>query len=185
MEKLKQFILDHWEVILIIGVAILISISFVSCYRNAGTPEIVTVEKVDVANVKTALDSAGFKTNNQQAGAIADKIDKQVSTSKPDFKATVANKEEADKVIKQVAKNDKADVVIKEEKPNATEPDKTDVYYYGIHMEKKHGIGVYTDVNSDGSFGIHIRNDKLIVQVGQKYKDKQLVGRVAYEAFQW
>jgi hypothetical protein len=185
VEKLKRFILDHWEVILIIGVVILISISFVSCYRNAGTPDIVAVEKVDVPNVKAALDSAGFKTSNQQAGAIADKIGKQVSTSKPDFKATVSNKEEADKVIKQVAKNDKADVVIKEEKPSATEPDKTDLYYYGIHMEKKHGIGVYTDVNSDGSFGIHIRNDKLIVQVGQKYKDKQIVGRVAYELYQW
>lgn len=152
--------------------------------KSQQEPQIVKVEKVTNDTVKTALATAGFKLNNADTGRVVDKIEYRVAYTKPDFKATVANEAKADEVIKQVAKKDKADVVVKEEKPNKVNTEQKDLYYYGIHMEKKTGIGMYADAARDGSYGLHVRKDRLVVQVGQKYADKSVTGRVAYELIQ-
>ena len=161
------------------------------------TPAIVPVQKVDIPNVKAAFDSQGFNLTNKEVGAVVDKIEDRVARYPSDFKATVPDEKTADKVIAQVAKKDKADMVIKEEKDKpgntgqssatgtaGTTGDSKDIYYYGIHMEKKTGIGMYADLDKEGSMGLHLRREKLIVEVGQKYVDKSITARVAYELIQ-
>lgn len=176
-------------------IVLLLAIFGVYPYNKGTVPEIVPVEKVDIANVKTGLNATGFKVSNQEAGAIVDKIEHQVATKAPDFKTTVNDEKTADSIIKQVAKNDKADVVIKEEKDkpatnnnaNSTNTGSTqkDIYYYGIHMEKHNAIGVYTDLYKEGSYGIHARRDKTVVEVGRAYNGGDIRARVAYEALQF
>lgn len=169
---------------LVLSLVIILCIVLYSCSRPT-TPQIVSVPSVNTQNVKTALDSAGFKMSNEKAGAIVDKIEKRVASGPADFKATVPNEKKADEVVKQVAKDDKADVVVKEEKPNPTNTEQKDLYYYGIHMEKQaHGYGVYTDLDKDGSYGLHYRNNRLVVEAGKKYKGGSFTGRVAYEIIQ-
>lgn len=154
-------------------------------YQNTKLPVITEVKELTSPNVKTALDSAGFKVTGKEADEIVKETKHRVASGPADYQQSGVTEKQADQKAKEVAKEDSADTVLKEKKPDPKDPNKTDMYYYGIHLEKKHGYGVYADLTKEGSMGIHIRNDRVIVQVGQKYTDKSITARVAYEVIQY
>ena len=191
-------------------IAILLVLNMYMFYKNMhrdDLPEVREIPAVTTDAVKKGIeDGTGKKLSNQEAGEVTDKIQYRVQNTAPDYSTRVSSEKEGDAIAQAKGKAGNADVVLKEKKPakdqvvkdakgnvvqgeniGTTDDGKQDLYYYGISMEKKkHGLGVFTDLDSNGVRGIHYRVDKVVVQVGEKNGNGGgIEGRVAIEAFQW
>lgn len=184
-EERTYMLVRYGKYLLWAAMVLLLIIGAYACYSDRKTPPMQEVKEVKVDTVQDAMSKSGIKVSNEEAGKITDKIISRVSSGTADYTARVKSESEADKVAKDRAKDEKADSIIKEKKTNPQNPAEQDMYYYAIHMEKKNAIGVYTDLTKDGSYGVHIRRDKLVLQVGKKYEDGSIAARVAYELKQW
>lgn len=194
---IREYVNNHRsevEIVLAVIFTVLIAYATYAAYESHKAVPIANIPYVGVDTVKTGLAADKITVNNIEAAHITDKIESAVKKGNPEYAAYVGTEAQGDAVIAKVSKADKADAVLKEKvvipgtAATSTSPavdSKTEIQYYGIHMEKKTAIGIYADVDTSGSAGIHIRREKVVVEVGKKYKDQSVTGRVAWEVAQF
>ena len=166
-------------------------------YHKYINPEVPLIRVSDTTKeeIKDGIGQTGHILSDAEVQAISNEIAARLKKDNPDSSQTFVGtnaQNEADAYGKEEGKTDGADVVITTPpKPSTpltpttgTTPssgDSVTANYYGIHYEKNNAIGVYTDTDRDGSWGISIRHDRFTVAAGKKYKDGSLAVRATYD----
>lgn len=149
-------------------------------------------------SVKNAIkESTGTTLTQSESRDLVKKMD-QAWSKPPQYESEVSSETEADVKAKELAKKDKADTVLKEKektqevsngvvdgKPVQNITEKTTMKYTAVTLDKKNAIGVYSDLDRQGSAGVYYRVDRLTIAVGKKYNDSSIASRLSYDIVQW
>lgn len=158
------------------------------------TPPLINAGDTSPSSMQSASTQAGHALGSGEAGQISNEINDRLEEGKPDATATFTGEDaqqQANNYAQQTGKADGADVVIST--PPTSSPytftstlgNNVTANYYGIHYEKKTAIGVYADVDKDGSIGLSVRHDRAEIDVGKKYKSGSITARVSYEVLRF
>lgn len=146
--------------------------------------EIISANKdLNESNVKNAINEVSpKKVTTEESRQIVTRIEHVVRTEEPtlEYKVkTPAEEVKAKKKVEETATNEKRDVVIGKEKDDG----KT-IQYYGITMERRNALGLYADLDSDGSIGAYYRRDRTTIAVGEKYNGG-ITARISQDIVKW
>ena len=136
-------------------------------------------QELTADTAKNAINEVSTKkVSTKEAANIVTRIEYVTKHAEPTVSYVVRNTTEetkAKKKIEDLAASEKRDVVIPKEKDEGKK-----IEYYGITMERKNAIGIYADLDSDGSAGAYYRRERVTVAVGEKYKGG-ITSRVSYD----
>ena len=175
-KKLFTFLTNHRE--LAIGLAVVAFIWIVGVFvyvsHKKATDEIPVITTVysasdDKLTLYTVLDAAkaNSKTiSNNDANDITRLANRSASTEKPYAHSITTDEAVADNQAKEIAKNSKASMVIKQTAEDAkASNDKVNVHdnnYYVINQERKHAINVgVADVDNSAYATVSYRNRQV------------------------
>lgn len=159
-----EYIKTHKKGILIgIFLLLVIGIGYYIYAVNKPLP-ITAIDSVNPTNITKALPSLGIQPTPTLVKEIVTTIEHRVQ-SEPDVVYVTQTQAQADKQADKIAKQDKADAIIKETKDNVTNN------YYGIHLEKNNSVGIGGSV-IDGKVYLSAAYERTI------NKDKQITAEV-------
>ena len=163
-------------------VILMILLMIVSFYagRKSVSPKIVEVPSVSTENLKKALPEA--------SGSDVKKIEKEIKTAVPAYEYFTSDNKEADTIASDLAKDQKADKVIKDSYKLSAPNNKFDLYenkYYAINLDKKHDIKIGAAYIYNGAYGsVSYRNRDIEYTAYYGGKNKSGIG-ISYTIAKW
>ena len=199
-KKLFTFVSNHRELALgLVMVAFMCVVSIVLYANHKKTAEEIPVITTVYSATDTplaqymVLDAA--KANNRQvsnndASDIARLANRSASTEKPYAHSITTDEAVADNKAKEIAKNRKADLIIKQTaEDKQTSNDKIQVHdnnYYLVQQERKHAISVgATALNGQTYASVAYTNDRLTYEIHSKDFKKVDGASVMYTVKKW
>lgn len=166
----------------VIALLLFIIFAATSCKQDPKPPvtDVISAKQELTADVaKNAINEVSAKkVTTKEAANIVTRIEYVTKHEEPtvSYVVTTASEEKkAKKKIEDLAASEKRDVLIPKEKDDGKR-----IEYYGITMERKNALGVYADLDSDGSAGAYYRRERVTIAVGEKYKGG-ITSRVSYD----
>ena len=186
--------------VLWIVVALVVAFAAFMFYNSYSKPPIADLPSRTVPAVKEAIhESTGKWLGESDTKELVNKMNKAWSRA-PLYEAEVPSESYADNKAQELAKRDKADTVLKERKQTqetsttfdpklgtnkTVTTNKTIMQYTAVTLDKKNAIGVYADLDKDGSYGAYYRANRTTVSVGKKYNGGGVTSRVMQDVVQW
>lgn len=162
MIAIPDKIKSNWKEILIVILIVCVAALGFYVFHKDKTPEIVTIPDTNSASVYNGMADAGTPVDFKTAEKISQKI-ATAETKPANLTFTTATQKEADTKIKEVAKNDKADSVLKKTETEAN--GQIENKYYGIHLERDNAIGV----------GATVLNQKAYMSLSYEHKNIEAI----------
>lgn len=183
-----------------IVIALVVAFAAFAAYNHFTKPPIADLAERTIPAVKEAIhDSTGKWLSDTDGKELVQKMN--AAWSKPPlYESEVPSESYADNKAQEFAKRDKADTVLKERKkttetttvfdPNlgtnkTVTTNKTIMQYTAVTLDKKNAIGVYADLDKDGSYGAYYRQNRTTVSVGKKYNGGGVTSRVMQDVVRW
>ena len=207
MEKIKEFaeklftvVSSHRELVLGLAVVALILIASIILYANhKKSTETVPVIYTTYSAPDTplapyaVLDAANAnnrQVSNNDASDIARFVNRSVSTEKAFVHSITTDEAVADNQAKEIAKDSKADMVIKKtsEDRHASNEEMAvqDNNYYIVNQERKHSVAVgVADVDSEAYVTASYRNRKTEVTGYYNPSTGKTGAGISYEVARW
>lgn len=165
MEKTKEFLMNNWKFLL---VSLAVVAGFLFCYgeykdykNNQPVPQVI-VNGITEKELDAKLNQLLPRLSQPQRTEITERIiETQVKEVPPQVVYITKTQEEADKTANTIAKNDKAEGLVKEteQKPDGTIENK----YWGIHTEKDTKLKAGVTFGGYNSLDLGIQHKRLEV----------------------
>lgn len=162
LNKIKEFIKLYWKELIIV---VLIFLCFFQ-YKNNNKVPMTTIQNQSADEIKKAIQDLKIedKVNPTQ---VIEKI-KEVERKEPEFVYITKTEKEADTKANQLAKQEKADAIIKEKEPVNTNDNSIGSItnkYYSLHLEKNNKIKA----------GITVLDNKVYENIAYQRKKDELI----------
>lgn len=185
---MKTFLKKNWKSCLLAFMAGVIIWLIPSCFnsKTAEAPDVVQVPQVTEKDVRTFFP----ETTKSEAKDIVHQITVAKEEKAPEYHYYTINQQAADTKAQEIAKNQKADKVIKETEviPIEGVEDKSVIEnnYYGIHLERKHSISVGAAViDREPYTNVKYRNRDIEYEVYYGVRNNEVGAGISYTVAKW
>ena len=158
LDKIKEFIKLHWKELIIL---VLIFLCFFQYHHNNKVP-MSTIKNENIAEIKKAIQDLKIE-NKVKPVEVIEKI-KEVEQKEPEFIYITTTQKDSDNQANKIAKQEKADAIIKQTKNNFKDESITNKYY-SLHLEKNNKIKI----------GITVVDNKLYENIAFQHKNNEVI----------
>lgn len=162
-EKVIDFIKSNWkEIVIGFLIILLIGVSYYEYKKHEAVP-MTTIQENTITEVTKAIDELdiGDKVTPKE---LQKSIDKAIQST-PQKTFVTSTQKEADTQANTIAKNDKADAIVKQTQTTNSTSNGIVNNYYGLHLTKQHEISV----------GVSVIESKTYLNVGYKNNKNQYI----------